>query len=407
MEIWKDARAINSRLIELRHDLHRHPELGLKLPVTTGKIKAMLESLDIPCEEITSSAIRATIGKPGGRRILLRGDMDALPIEENSGVPYRSLEPGRMHACGHDLHTAMLMGAAMILKQNEPDLDGQVILMFQPGEETADGARSMIEAGILEPAPDHAVAIHIGATDLYDTGIVVIPDQDVYASRDEFTVTVSGIGGHGAEPHRSRNPILAAVKMVEALTDLARFEVDAASPAVLTVCQIQAGSASNIIPEQCTFRGTLRMTDQETRERVRQRMAAIAAGIASAYGVEASLRFDGALPMLANDRVFTEQIHQWLAAGLPEIQVAPPGRYFSMGSDDFALISGQVPSAYLIVLSRSPIGQHFPEHHESVSFDDDAIAVGAAVFALIALRAVQAPADERHTVGGTMTASDQ
>lgn len=390
MQIWQDALSIRERLAELRHDLHQHPELGLDLPLTSGKVKAMLESLDIPFEEIAPSAIRAVIGRPGGRRILLRGDMDALPITENSGVEYSSRHPGRMHACGHDLHTAMLMGAAMLLKQNETELAGQAILMFQPGEETADGSRTMIAAGLLEPAPDQAVAIHIAANDTYPTGVVVIPDRDVYASRDEFQVTVRGKGGHGAEPHTGRNPILAAIKMIEALTDLARFEVDAAVPTVLTVCQIKAGSAANIIPEQCTFRGTLRMTNQEARERVRRRMAEITAGIASAYLMEAVLDIDAGVPMLNNDPAFTARIREWLTADLDTLLLAPPGRYFSMGSDDFALIAEKVPSAYLYVLSRSPEGRHFPEHHESVVFDDEAIAVGAAVFTAIAINALKA-----------------
>lgn len=389
LNIWQEALLIRPSLIELRHDLHQHPELGLDLPYTTGKVKAMLASLGIPFDEIASSAIRATIGPKAGKHILLRGDMDALPILEKSGVPYSSLNPGQMHACGHDLHTAMLMGAAMILKKQEEKLAGPVTLMFQPGEETADGASSMITAGLLEPAPDMAIAIHIAATDTYDTGIVVVSDRDVYASRDEFTVTVTGKGGHGAEPHRSRNPIYAAIKMVEALTDLSRFETDATSPIVLTVCQLQAGTASNIIPDSCVFRGTLRMTDEEARERIRQRMTAIVSGLSTAYQMDASLEFGTAIPMLVNDQTLTGKIHEWLNEGLKELLVAPPGRYFSMGSDDFAFVAQSVPSAYLYILSRSPEGRHFPEHHESVVFDDEAVTAGAAVYAQIAIRATQ------------------
>ncbi len=383
MNIFTEAFQQKEALIGLRRYLHQNAEIGLALPITTTRIAEELARLGVEFVQ-TGGGIKAVIGKDTGKRILLRGDMDALPIEEKTGLDYAS-KNGAMHACGHDLHASMLTGAAALLKKHEAELDGQVILMFQTGEETGEGAQAMIDAGVLSPLPDYAVAIHIAGFEEYPTGIISVNSGAVYASRDEFIVTVAGSGGHGAEPHKAKNPIYCAIRIIEALTDMTRYEIDAETPAVLTVCRIDAGTASNIIPETCRFSGTLRMANEDKRRTVRNRMNEIVAGVSRAYEMKGELRFGSSLPMLINDEEFSRQAYEWLSGGLEGAMIAPLDSHFSMGSDDFSLISDKVPSVYMYVLSQSPPGRHHPEHHDKVEFDDEAVPVGAAAYAQIAL----------------------
>ena len=385
METLKEAEEMRERLIALRHFFHRNAEIGMDLPVTAKKVKDILSSLNIEYKEILPCGIRAVIGKSGGKSILLRADMDALRIEENTGLEFKSENKGAMHACGHDLHTTMLLGAAMLLKKHEQELGGQVVLMFQPGEEGYNGALHMIAAGVLEPKPDYAVALHIAAFEEYPTGIVAATPGIAFASRDEFNIMLKGKGGHGAEPHKGKNPIYAALKIIESFTDLSKFEVDASIPSVLTVCQIHAGTASNVVPEQCRFNGTLRMVNEDMRSYLLTRMKEIAEGISAAYGMECEFLVGSSQPMLKNDEDFTKKVHSWLNSDLAGAQIAPLGNYLSMGSEDFAFISRQIPSCYLHIISQSPKGKHYPEHNENVVFDDEAVWHGAAVYTQIAV----------------------
>ncbi|HML69059.1 MAG TPA: M20 family metallopeptidase [Clostridia bacterium] len=384
MNFLTEAFEKRESLISFRRMLHQHPEIGLNLPFTTDAVCAVLSEYGILHQRVAGGVI-ANIGKPGGKRILLRGDMDALPIAEKTGLPFAS-QNGAMHACGHDLHAAMLLGAAMLLQSHEDALTGEVVLMFQAGEETADGAGSMIAAGVLDPLPDFAAAIHIAGNEAYPTGAISVNTGAVYASRDEIHVCVRGMGGHGAEPHKAKNPIYCALKIIDALTDMMRLEIDAESPSVLTVCKIEGGSAANVIPETCIFSGTLRMTNEGKRAYVLARIREIAAGVAAAYGMRAEVELAGAIPMLVNDAAFAQTVQVWLESGLTGALIAPLGSHFSMGSDDFALISSRVPAVYMYILSQSPEGRHYPEHHEKVEFDDEAVPTGAAVYAEIAYR---------------------
>lgn len=384
MNSLAEAFGLRDSLISFRRMLHQHPETGLQLPFTTDAVCAALTERGISHRRVMGGVI-ATVGKSYGRRILLRGDMDALPIRERTNLPFTS-QNGAMHACGHDLHASMLLGAAMLLKAHEPELMGEVVLMFQAGEETGDGASSMISSGLLDPAPDFAAAIHIAGNDAYPTGAISVNTGAVYASRDEIAITVRGMGGHGAEPHKAKNPIYCAMKIIDALTDLMRFEINAETPSVLTICQIESGTAANVIPETCRFLGTLRMTNEEKRAYVHTRIREVAAGVAAAYGCVAEEQIIGSIPMLVNDSAFAQTVQAWLESGLSGALIAPLSSHFSMGSDDFALISSKIPSVYMYILSLSPEGRHHPEHHEKVEFDDEAVPTGAAVYTEIAYR---------------------
>jgi len=382
MNFLTEAFAQKDALISFRRMLHQNPEIGLKLPFTTDAVCAALTERGVSHRRVYGGVI-ATIGKTGGKRILLRGDMDGLPILEKTELPFAS-QNGAMHACGHDLHASMLLGAATLLKSHEQELTGEAVLMFQAGEETGDGAAAMIASGVLDPAPDFAAAIHIAGNDMYPTGAISVNSGAVYASRDEIAITVRGKGGHGAEPHKAKNPIYCATKIIDALTDLMRYEIDAETPSVLTICQIEGGTAANVIPETCRFCGTLRMTNEDRRAYVLSRIREAASGVAAAYGCEAQTQIIGSIPMLVNDAAFAQTVQTWLEGNLEGALIAPLSSHFSMGSDDFALISTRVPSIYMYILSLSPEGRHYPEHHERVEFDDESVPVGAAVYTQIA-----------------------
>ena len=251
MSLLQEAQAMEQEIIGWRRYFHENPELGLELPKTAAKVQEELKKMGVRFRPCGQSGVLGYIGKEGGKSILLRGDMDALPLTEDTGLPYASQCPGKMHACGHDTHAAMLLGAAKLLKAHEEELQGLVILMFQPGEETLSGARSMIEDGCLEnPKPDHAVAIHI-AGEPYQTGQVKLSRGTIAASSDNYRIILHGKGGHGASPQNSINPIFAAAKIVEQHpkivicgthdgyfkeSDPVAREVAAAQPDLLFVC---------------------------------------------------------------------------------------------------------------------------------------------------------------------------
>ncbi len=384
MNLLKELQEFENEIVQIQQHLHQHPEIGLHLPKTAEKLKQVLTSYDIEYKEVTEYGLKATLGKKNGKRILLRADMDALPIKEKTGLSYASQNDGVMHACGHDFHMTMLLGAAKILKKHEKNLNGEVVLMFQPGEEGYNGAQEMIDAGILDPTPDHAVALHIAATDIYPTGIVATMPGVSFAAKQQFEIVLHGSGGHGAEPHNAINPINGALKIIEALKDMAFYEIDAKIPAVLSIGKLHAGTAANIIPESCVIEGTLRVAKDSDSTDMADRIRELVAGIAKAYKLESTLTLKE-LPALVNDHEFTEKVHTWLS-DLEGVQVAPFGDYLAMGSEDFSLIAQKVPSCYLFVLSKSPEGKHYPEHNPHVIFDSKALVYGAAAYAQIAFR---------------------
>ncbi len=378
MNVFTQAQEVEAETIALRRALHTIPEVGMDLPRTAELVKAQLKKLNIDFEEIFPHCIKARVGK-GPRKILLRADMDALPIAEKTGLAFAATN-GNMHACGHDTHTAMLLGAAIILKGMEDKLGGEVIFAFQPGEEGYAGAKVMIDHGLLSDNPDSAVAIHIAAFEEYPSGVIVVPLGITHGSSDRFEVRVTGQSAHGSEPHKGKNPIIVACKISEAFTDLTRYEVDPQSPVVLTICQIHAGVADNIIPEECVLSGSLRTLHTDIRSRVRERMVVMANSIAEAYGVRAEVNFGVGYPVQKNNDAFATMLHSSFQTSLPEVLLAPLAIYTSLGSEDFAFISERVPSCYMILISQSPEGRHYPEHNPRVEFDDSALVCGVAAY---------------------------
>ena len=385
MSILQEAQAILPEIVGWRRYFHQHPELGMDLPVTAAKVKEVLDSLGVRYREIIPCGILAYIGKEGGKSILLRGDMDALPLEEQTGLPYCSQTPGRMHACGHDTHTAMLLGAAKLLKQHESELNGLAILMFQPGEEVLAGAKAMVDAGALQdPKPDGAMALHIASSPL-KTGQIAMGYGPCAASSDCYKITLHGKGGHGSAPQDSINPIFCACKIIEAFTDIARFEIDPQQPSVVNTCSIHSGTIYNIIPEDCEIMGTVRMFNEEQRARVLGRMQEAVEKIASLYRCTAQWSLDLSVPCTVSDEAFSQQLHDLLVRDLDGVEVLPLSHQKMMGSEDFAWVSQNVPSCAMQVGSTAPQGQDYPAHHPKVVFDENCFPYGTATYVQAAL----------------------
>src|SRR3954466_10325087 len=305
-----DAQALAGDLSDLRHRLHAEPELGLALPRTQEKVLGALDGL--PLEIITGTSttsvtavLRGGASAPGVRRVvLLRGDMDALPVAEEVDVPFRSTIPGIMHACGHDLHTAMLVGAAHVLAGRREQLAGDVVLMFQPGEEGYDGARYMIEEGVLDAAgtrPTAAYALHV-MSNLTPRGTVPSRPGPLMGGSGGVFVTVTGRGGHGSTPHMSRDPIAAACEMVTSLQVAMTRASDPFSPTVLTIGSFHAGTKRNIIPETATFEATVRTFDRAVRQVLAETVERVCKGVAAAHGVDVEVRYDEEYPVTVNDQ---------------------------------------------------------------------------------------------------------
>jgi amidohydrolase len=394
--ILDDAAAISAETAELRHSIHREPEIGLDLPKTQRKVLAALDGLplEISCGQSLSSVTAVLRGARPGKTVLLRGDMDALPVDERTGVPYSSSVPGAMHACGHDLHTAMLAGAARLLSARQADLAGNVIFMFQPGEEGNGGARIMISEGVLDAAgerPAAAFALHV-ASSVLPLGLVASRAGTAMAAADTLHVTVRGRGGHGSQPHLAADPIPAACEMVTALQTMVTRRFDVFDPVVLTVGTFHAGTTDNVIPDDAAFVATVRTFSPQSRERVRDAALQLIRQLAAAHNLEADAEFRDGYPVTVNDEAefgFAERTAGELL-GEGKFLTAP---FPLTGSEDFSYVLEQVPGAFLMV-GACPAGSDpatAPYNHSAEAvFDDAVLAAGTALYAELALRKLSA-----------------
>jgi amidohydrolase len=394
--IMDDAKAISAEVAELRHSIHIEPEIGLDLPLTQRKVLAALDGLPLEISSGTSlTSVTAVLrgGRPG-KTVLLRGDMDALPVTERTGLPYASRLPGVMHACGHDLHTAMLTGAARLLCARKADLEGNVIFMFQPGEENAGGAKIMIEEGVLDAAGDRPVAafaLHV-ASGLLPHGMAASRPGTLMAAADTLHVTVRGRGGHGAQPHNAADPIPVACEIVTALQTLVTRQFDVFDPVVLTVGTFHAGTTDNVIPDEATFVATVRTFSAQARARIMSAAPALVHQLAAGHGLSADAEFLEGYPVTINDSAefgFAEQtVRDVLGEGR---FVAAPNPL--TGSEDFSYVLEQVPGAF-VILGAVPAGADLvtaPYNHSAEAvFDDDVLADGTALYAELALRRLSA-----------------
>ncbi len=383
----EDARALEPELIAWRRDLHRHPELGFEETRTAAFLLERLEGLGL---EITSglatTGIAAVLRAPGdGPRpaVLLRADMDALPVQEVGGREYGSTVPGKMHACGHDGHMAMLLGAARMLRGRRDELPHDVVFCFQPGEEGMGGARVMIEEGVLDLADVRACyGLHLWSG--YDVGGVWVRPGPTMAAQDEFTATIRGVGGHGALPHVTRDPIVAAAQAVLALQTIVSRNIDPLEPAVVTVGAIRGGGATNVIPDAVELLGTLRSFSEPVRETIRRRVPEILHGIAAAAGCTVDLDLRHGYPATINDPAAAD-IARRVALGIfgeDHVHEPPP----LAAAEDFSYFLRERPGAFVFVGARNAArGIVAPHHAPEFDVDESALHRGAALLAALAL----------------------
>ena len=396
-QMLQAARADAGKISEDRRWLHAHAGTGFDIAETVQYVKETLTALGYtpkPCGKAGLVALAG--GKKPGRVILLRADMDALPIEEQSGVDFASTN-GCMHACGHDMHTAMLLEAARLLKAHEDEIHGTVKLMFQPAEEIFCGAKDMIGAGVLQDPPvDAAVMIHVTAGTPFTPGTVIVSAPGVSApAADYFEIRVQGKGCHGSMPSAGIDPLNAAAHILIALQELQARELPMGEPAVLTIGTLHSGNAANAIPDSAVMGGTIRTFSEETRAMLKKRMEEIAAGVAGAFRATATVSYGSGCPVLKNDTALAGQVEGFTRELLgdnacysaEQLMAASGGSRSAGGSEDFAYVSQEVPSLMLALAAGQPEkGYRWPQHHPMVTFDEEALAPGSAVYAYTALR---------------------
>ncbi|HEY2576768.1 MAG TPA: M20 family metallopeptidase, partial [Streptosporangiaceae bacterium] len=357
MALYDEARALSLKLSELRHSLHREPEIGLELPRTQAKVLDALEGLplEITPGKAVSSVTAVLRGARPGKTVLLRGDMDALPVTERTGLPYSSEIDGVMHACGHDLHTTMLAGAARLLAERQADLAGNVVFMFQPGEEGHFGARYMIDEGVLDAAgerPVAAYALHV-ASSQYPTGMITCKPGPMLAAADKIEVTVHGRGGHASAPHNAADPIPAACQMVTALQTLVTREFDVFDPIVITVGTFHAGTTDNVIPDDAWFKATIRSFSDAAHAKVKDRTVRLVQDIASANNLTVTVDYQDGYPVTVNNEAEAAFAAQAAAESFGrERFTAQPNPI--PGAEDFSYVLERVPGAFLFLGACPP-----------------------------------------------------
>ncbi len=381
--IAEEAHALQDRIVADRRWLHRHPEIGFDLVETAAYVRSRLEEMGYEVAEPCPGGLVAHVGRADGPCVLLRADMDALPLAEETGLPFASAN-GNMHACGHDTHAAMLLGAAQILKRHEDELTGCVTLMFQPDEEgdpAADitGGQAMVEAGALDgPRVDAAVALHVNAP-TYPAGGIYTRCGTMCSSIDDIDITVRGRGAHGSRPQEGVDPIAIACHIFLAIEGYVAREVDPNDLCVATFGSIQAGQAANVIPETAHMLGTLRTQDPAVRARFHERVPELAAGIARAFGGEAEVRFPRSVPVTVNDPALTRELCGYAEElfGEPVGEIPHP----NMGNDDLAFVAERVPTTYFYLGATVPDAGGYGMHNPHVQFDDSVLWRGTALLA--------------------------
>lgn len=378
---------LRERLIRLRRELHAEPELAFAEHRTADRLEEALVALggrDVRRVTETGLLLRIPGRNPKAPVIAIRGDIDALPIQEESGLPFASRTPGVMHACGHDVHATWAVGAAALLLE-EPG-EGDVVVLLQPAEEIGGGAARMIEGGAL----DGVAMIFGGHVDRrFAVGQVVADAGPLAASADTFEIVVDGRGAHAARPHESRDPIVAAAAMVGALQQVVSRRVDPSDTAVLTVATIHAGSASNVIPERAALGGTIRAVRLATRTLLRGEVERVVAGVASAHGVAASVTYSDDTPPVINDAT-AAGFARAAASGLLRADAVVPLGFVNMASEDFAHYLERIPGCFLRIGACEPGGEATPAHNPRFVPAEESIFVGAAVLAAAARRAAGA-----------------
>jgi len=393
MTVLDDARTLQDDLAQLRRTLHREPELGLLLPRTQEHVLAALDGLplDVTTGKSSTSVTAVLRGTASGDRksVLLRGDMDALPVHERSGSDFAATGE-TMHACGHDLHTSMLVGAARVLSAQRDKLHGDVVFMFQPGEEGFDGAAHMVKEGVLDAAGrrvDAAFALHV-TSGMLPAGLFATRPGPVMSAAAVLRVTVRGAGGHGSSPHRAKDPIPAACEMVTALQTFVTRRFDIFDPVVITIGAFHAGTQHNVIPDTAYFEATVRSFSHDAHARIVTESEQVCRGIAAAHGLEVDAECGELYPVTINTAAEVAAVESMIA------EVHGEGRFLELpnpvaGSEDFSRVLDKVPGAMVFLGAtlpeRDPATAPF-NHSPEAAFDDSVLADGVALYAEFARR---------------------
>lgn len=385
-EIYQQAKVLQSELVEIRREIHRNAEVGTQLPHTKALVKEKLIAYGYEPRDIANSSIVATIsGELPGKTMLLRADMDGLAIQEETALDFKCIN-GAMHGCGHDMHTAMLLGAAKLLKKHQNLIHGNVKLLFQEDEEGFTGAKAVIEDGVLEnPKVDAAMALHVNSGT--PSNMVLCGLGHFMAGCTLFRIEVSGVGCHGAMPENGIDPINIAAHIYLSLQEIASREVAAQDPCVLTIGKFAGGQTPNIIPEKAVLEGTIRYKNKETGDRIFERIQEISNLCAQSFrGKAAVTEIASAPPLINNDEMmheFCDDIKQFIAP--QQVMILPQG---GMGSEDFASFSYRVPVAYLLLgagTSQENEAYGKPMHNQCVVFNEDVLCLGSSILTICAM----------------------
>jgi amidohydrolase len=369
-------------LVAMRRDLHEHPELAFEEIRTSSIVAQRLRSLGMEVQTNIAKTgvvalLRGNVSTPGAKTLAIRADMDALPIHELNEIDYRSTVDGKMHACGHDGHTSILLTVADILSKRRNELNGNVKFVFQPAEEVIGGAAPMISDGALEGV-DNIIGLHLISN--YTLGHVGVRSGPVFASADTMEMTVHGQGGHAAMPHGAVDPIVIAAYITTTLQTLISRETSPFSPAVITIASIHAGSAFNIIPEHAFIKGTMRAFSNDHREYLLRRIQEVAQGVAIAMGGSCTLNWIDGCPPCINDAEMTEFVHKAAIATVGEQAVDTSEEVMTSGSDDMACFLNTVPGCYFIVGAHNEAKEaKYPHHHPRFNIDEDALPIAVEV----------------------------
>ncbi len=374
-----EAEAMHDDLVAVRRDLHMHPELGFEEYRTAKMVAGRLAELGYELQTgVGKTGVVGLLqgGLPGSRTVLLRFDMDALPIHELNEVPYRSQTPGVMHACGHDAHVAVGIGVATLLARHREQLPGTIKLMFQPAEEGLGGAKAMIADGLLDnPRPDLALGLHVSSG--HDLGTAVVRDGALMAASDGFSIIVQGKGGHGASPHQTVDAVLVGSQIVVALQTIVARNLDPNETGVVSVGAFLAGNAGNVIAQTAELRGTIRSFNPEVRALLHRRVQEVAEGVAASLGATAMVKVNIGVDATVNATRPTEILHQTAAAILGNEQINTSFR--TTGGEDFSAVLAEIPGCYFFLGSRGGAESGFAHHHPRFDIDEACLPQGVAI----------------------------
>ena len=383
IDFREEAQGLFPYTRELRRDFHRHPELGFQEVRTAGIVARELTALGLEVSTgVGKTGVVATLeGSGPGPVLLVRVDMDALPIQEETGAEYASQTPGVMHACGHDGHTAMGLTVAKLLEAHKDDIKGTVKLVFQPAEEGLGGALAMVADGVLEnPRPDRSLSIHLWNDKPY--GWIGVTAGPAMAASDRFTVTIKGRGGHGAAPHVGIDPVVAGAQVITALQTIVSRSVDPLEAAVVTVTSLDGAEAFNVIPDSVQLRGTIRTFKPEVRKTVLERFETICVGVSKALGCQAEVELKSITPAVSNDAELAQRVYNFAGEIYPQAEISTVER--TMGSEDMAYMMEDIPGCYFFIGSADhDRGLDAGHHHPKFDFNEDALVTGAALMASV------------------------